>query len=79
MLLIILTDNISSLQHTRYLLTDTYLYFIFLELPFLMRASARELSVPILTHLVWRGKDLNPQPTSPEGDALPLELFGPGV
>ena len=42
-----------------------------------MRASARELLVPFLRPLVWRGRGANPRPTAPEADALTTRLSGP--
>ena len=52
----------------------------FLYLPsttLLLRASARELPVPFLTPLVWRGRGANPRPSDPEADALTTRLSGP--
>ena len=51
----------------------------FLYLPgttLLLRASARELPIPFLSPLVWRGRGVNPRPTAPEADALATELSG---
>ena len=33
--------------------------------------------MPFLAPLVWRGRDSNPQPTTPKTDAQSLELLGP--
>ena len=39
-----------------------------------MRASARELLLPLFTPLVWCGQGLNPPPLAPKVDSPPTEL-----